>query len=225
VDSLFAADLAHYSMIPAQSILSATRLISDRRKVRVMLADTFAIGTNTLQVFSSKDLAGNIQLDSQAQSFSYIPATPAPWRSVVINEIYADETPSLGLPEGEFLELYNQGNSAVSLGGWSISDVGNPVILPETTLPAGGHLILCAYADTAAFKTFGTTLGISLPSLNNSGDSLKLRDAFGNLVDEVNYALSWYQDPTKTSGGYSHEQINPLLKCSRTASIGLFLQQ
>ncbi len=214
VDSLFAADLAHYSMIPAQSILSATRLVTDRRKVRIMLADTFAIGTNTLQVFSSKDLAGNIQLDSQAQSFSYIPATPAPWRSVVINEIYADETPSLGLPGGEFLELFNRGNSDVSLGGWSISDAGNPVVLPEITLPAGGHLVLCANADTAAFAPFGKTLGISLPSLNNSGDSLKLRDAFGNLVDEVNYVLSWYQDPSKSSGGYSLEQINPLLKCS-----------
>lgn len=42
---------------------------------------------------------------------------------------------------GEFLELYNAGNSAVSLGGWKLIGSGSTekVTLPSTlSLPAGG---------------------------------------------------------------------------------------
>jgi hypothetical protein len=214
LDSAFASAISQYSLIPAQTIDSARRLSSDRRKVLLSLNDTIQLGSNTIQVFSSKDIAGNIQADTQSLSFNYNPPQPAPWRSIQINEIYADETPSLGLPEGEFLELYNAGSNPVSLAGWSISDAGSPVFLPSYILPPGAYLILCSNADTTAFKLLGPTRGISLPSLNNTGDFLSLRDAFGNLVDAVNYTDDWYQDPSKAGGGYSLEQINPLLRCS-----------
>lgn len=214
LDSAFASSLSRYSLIPSQTIDSARRLSGDQRKVLLTLNDTIQLGSNTIQVFSSKDLAGNIQADTQSISFEYNPPQPAPWRSVQISEIYADETPSLGLPAGEFLELYNAGSNPVSLAGWSISDAGSPVFLPSYILPAGAYLIICSNADTTAFKLLGPTLGVSLPSLNNTGDFLSLRDAFGNLVDAVNYTDDWYQDPSKSGGGYSLEQINPLLKCS-----------
>ena len=214
VDSIYAADIERYAFIPAQAISSAERDFFEPEKVRITLTDTLLTGSSIIQVVSSRDTAGNVQNNIQSLSFSYNPPQPAPWRSVQINEIYADEIPSLGLPEGEFMELYNRGTTAVNLQGWQISDAGSPVILPEYLLNPGSFLILCSNSDTAAFKEFGAVLGISLPSLNNTGDSLKLKDPFGNLVDEVNYSSSWYRDPSKAGGGYSLEQINPMLRCS-----------
>ncbi|MGZ8516757.1 MAG: lamin tail domain-containing protein, partial [Chitinophagaceae bacterium] len=40
---------------------------------------------------------------------------------VVIDEIMADPTPQIGLPNNEWLELKNTSSSAVNLQGWRIA--------------------------------------------------------------------------------------------------------
>lgn len=213
VEQAFSEQTSLYSISGGPAIQSAVRLAASPNTVRLNLADNLNAGTFTLTVNQSKDLAGNLQTLAQTQSFEYAPPVTIGNRSVVINEIYADESPSFGLA-GEFVELHNPGTAAIPLGGWEFSDAATSVTLPNYTLPAGGYVILCKNTDTTAYKAFGKTLGISLPSLNNSGDQLSLKNASGTLIDEVNYALSWYRDGTKDDGGFTLEQINPALKCS-----------
>jgi len=40
---------------------------------------------------------------------------------IIINEIFADPTPSIGLPEFEYIELYNRTNTAIDLTDWTIT--------------------------------------------------------------------------------------------------------
>jgi len=214
VDPVFCTNVSLYSLSPLVGVLSAVRLSPDNAKVRVTLAGPLSIGTNTVTVSQSKDVAGNLQSTSQQATVFYDPVAGYAPRDVVINEIYADESPSLGLPAGEFVELYNNTTADINLKNFSFSDASTSITLPAYFLPAGGYLILCKPADTTAFKLFGKTLSVSLPSLNNTGDLLTLKDAADNEIDVVNYALSWYKDGTKDDGGYTLEQINPKLKCS-----------
>ena len=160
------------------------------------------------------DTLGNLMNEADTLYFAYNPPYFANYRDVVINELMADPSPQVGLPPLEFAELYNPTANIVNLAGFTFSDGGTPVSLPFYNLQPGGYLILCAAADTAAFSAFGPVLPVALPALNNSGDNLQLRDSFGNLVDAVPYTLAWYNDPIKDDGGWTLEQINPLLPCS-----------
>ena len=226
VDAEFASQTFLYSINPNQTINSAFRLPSDSTQVRLVLGNPLPPGSYQVTVSQSKDIAGNTQTNQQNANFSYIPLVDAYPRAVVINEIYADENPSYGLA-GEFVELFNTATGPISLKNWTFSDASASITLPDINIPQGGRLILCKPADTSAYKVLGPTLAVSLPALNNSGDSLTLKDNFDNIIDEVNYALSWYRDPLKDDGGFSLEQINPGLKCSgafnwsaSTAAIG-----
>lgn len=163
----------------------------------------------TLEVSDIEDLAGN-ELDEANVSFRREAVLPG---DVVLNEVLADPTPILGLPEGEFVELFNRLAVPVDLEGWQLADGSGEAALPGVELPAGGYLILCNRSDTEAYQAFGPTAGMSLPSLNNAGDDLRLRTPEGKPIDGLAYRLSWFVDGTKAQGGYSLERIDPTTDC------------
>src|SRR5512138_1187866 len=66
----------------------------------------------------------------------------APYQ-VLIMEIMADPVPSRGLPEREYIELFNRGLSPVELQGWKLEIGSHTVILTQKTLEPGGRMILC----------------------------------------------------------------------------------
>ena len=52
-----------------------------------------------------------------------------------------------------------------------------------------------------------------MPSLNNDGDNLSLKDADSNLIHSVNYDLTWYQSNFKKNGGWSLEMMDTKNPC------------
>ncbi|RMG60669.1 MAG: hypothetical protein D6722_20620, partial [Bacteroidetes bacterium] len=144
---------------------------------------------------------------------------------LIINELMPDPSPPQGLPEAEFVELYNRSAAILELDQLQLSDGGSPVRLLPRILPAGGYLILCAEADSAAFAGLGPIMALPfLPTLNNSGDSLFLRGPFAEPLDAVYYRESWYQDEDKAAGGWSLERRDPdLTSCQLAANWGASL--
>ena len=189
---------------------TAVRDASNHALVHLTFASSFVSATNyILTVINVQDLNLNA-ITSATTNFTYLPITTPTFHDVVINEIFADPSPVVGLPNTEFVEIYNRSTGNFDLTGWAFTDGTSTGSLPAHILAAGNYLILCANADTALFSPFGPTLGISAwPSLNNAGDNLKILDAASNAIDSVNYALSWYQDAVKENGGWTLELINP----------------
>ena len=189
---------------------SALRDGSNPALVHLTFATGFVQSINyTLDVINVQDIAGNAITLQQAQ-FQYFPLSTPVYHDVVINEIMADPSPVVGLPNTEFVELYNRSANNFDVTGWKFSDGSSTGTIGNYVLPAGGYVILCANADTALFTPFGNRVGISsFPSLNNAGDNLKLYDAANNPLDSVNYDLAWYQDAVKDDGGWTLELINP----------------
>lgn len=133
-------------------------------------------------------------------------------RSVVYNELYADPTPSNGLPDAEYIELFNADSIPFELSGWKLVNSSTEKTLPSFLLNPNEHVIIC---DANNISWFPNSIGIaSLTALTNSGDSLTLLDLNNNVIDIVSYTEDWYNSIEKSEGGWSLEQINPYKICS-----------
>ncbi|SFC07791.1 C-terminal domain of CHU protein family protein [Flexibacter flexilis DSM 6793] len=184
--------------------------------VLLTFANNFAANQlSTLTVTDIADLSGNVMPIEAEINFTYVPPYVAQYRDIVINEIFADETPQIGLPAAEFLELYNASTTqAINLQGFVLSDATGSITLPSYTMQPNSYLVLCATSQVANFQAYGNVLGVSLPSLNNTGELLTLKNAAGTVLDAVDYKTAWYNDAVKANGGWSLEQINPLTLCT-----------
>ncbi len=174
----------------------------------------FTSGAYTLTVTNVADVNGNVIRANHTANLFYIKPYVAKIGDVVINEIFADPIPQIGLPTAEFIELWNTTDEYVLLNNWKYSDLSTTYTFKNDTLKPNQYLILASNTDVNLFKTFGKTIGLSpWPTLNNDKDVLKLINENGTLIDEVPYAIEWFKDPIKSQGGYSLELIDPKNRC------------
>ena len=133
---------------------------------------------------------------------------PARNTDIVINEIMAD--PPSNERDGEYVELYNRSASPVNVGGWKLDNAVHFTIPPNTMIPPGGYLVLgansaflnSAYSGLAAIGNWSGSLG-------NNGDLLRLEDANGNLVNQVDYHFGGEWPEQAAGNGSSLELVNP----------------
>ncbi len=198
----------------------ATLAAGIAQKVVLDFSNVFTSGGGyQLSVSGVQDLAANTivtVIRSFTNNFGLI--TP-----ILINEIMADPSPKVGLPDFEFVELYNPGSKPVDISNWTFSDgsstvtitngFGNPIIPPDS------FIILCSPTALSQFSAYGNVAVLSgFPSLNNSGDNLTLKDNLGQVVNTLNYSDQWYGSSTKAQGGWSLELINPGSNCGGKAN-------
>ena len=139
---------------------------------------------------------------------------------IIINEIYPDPDPSIGLPDAEFVEVMNIGTEAIPMLDWQISDASSVRdIQSEISLQPGEIAIICSDENEELFSDFGIVLVVtSLPTLNNSGDDLSILTPDGEVTDFAPYETSWYNDPLKDDGGFTIERRNPFNDCDGAAN-------
>lgn len=195
---------------------NASRDVTNNALVHLTFGVNFSNGVaNTLSILNVKDLNNNSITTASTSQFTYFAPDVASKYDVVINEIFPDEAPQIGLPVAEYVEIYNRSNKTFDLAGWKFSDTGIPQSLPSKILTPGSYLILCDDADTSSFTTFGDVIGLtSFPALNNDGDPLTLYDDNSNIIDNIIYDLSFYHDVAKSDGGWSIERIDPDFTCT-----------
>ncbi len=193
----------------------ATRDVLDSSLVHLTFGTPFTNGQNyNLTITNVQDTATNA-ITSIVQPFTYLVVIAPNSSDVIINEIFADPNPQLGLPMQEFVELYNASSNAFVLNNWQLINSTTAKSLSNYILNPNSYVILCDVNDTALYSPFGNVIGISsMTALTNGGDSLTLTDNNNNIIDIVKYDISWYQDNVKDDGGWTLERINPLHPCS-----------
>lgn len=189
---------------------------SDPSLVHLNLATSLTVGNSyTVDVSGVEDLAGNVVANTQLPFIYVVVSTPSS-RDVIFTEFLPDPSPQVGLPDAEYLEIFNAtASDYFDLAGWEISDGTSTVTLPSIIMAPGDYIAFCDDSDSALFTAAGyTVIGVSsFPSLNNASDNMTLTDG-ANLIDAVNYEDTWYNDANKDDGGYSLELINPTKPCS-----------
>jgi len=147
----------------------------------------FLVGLGLLLVFSS-----------------FIQAAPA--RRVVINEIAWAGTKAN--PFDEWIELKNNTQEEISLDGWKLtSESGRINILLLGSIPPGRFYLL-ERTDDNTISDIPCGL-IYRGALVNSGDTLKLIDPAGNVVDTANKKGGTWPAGTASPTYASMERIDP----------------
>ena len=102
----------------------------------------------------------------------------------------------------EWVELYNPTASAIDISGYTIVDNGPNILATfpgSTSISATSYFTVVVYGDgTAQFSAdYDPGSGNYNGALNNGGDSVILKDASGNIVDQVDYddVSPWPTDP------------------------------
>lgn len=214
VGSSTCENIGNYNINNGITISTATRDAVNFSLVHLALSNSLINSSNyTLSANNIQDIAGNTISAGSNTNFNYTVPVSALYRDVIINEIYADQTPIVGLPNAEFVEIFNRSGNPIDISGWEISDPGTNGTIGNHTILPGEYVILCANADTSLFQSFGTVVGVtSWPSLNNAADVLYLKNNNGSFIDSVSYADTWYQDAVKATGGWTLELINPTIE-------------
>jgi len=101
----------------------------------------------------------------------------------------------------EFLEIKNKSNQTINLTGIYLSELGISYQFPSnSTLKAHSKLILASNSNS--FQQFYGTIpfGQFTRNLSNTSEKIVLADAFGNVIDFVQYldSLPW---PLEANGG------------------------
>ena len=136
--------------------------------------------------------------------------------SVVIDELMADPTPSVGLPNNEWVELRNTSSTVFNLLGWRIGDAtGQSGPMPAYNLLPDSFVIVCTAGAIAAMSVYGPAISVTgFPSLDNTGDVIYLRSVQNMIIHTVSYTDAWYQNELKQEGGWSLEMIDANNPCS-----------
>ena len=135
---------------------------------------------------------------------------------IVIDEIFPDPSPAVGLPSAEFIELRNISLLPIELNGWQISASDHvATIRTGFILQPDSFVIVCSPASQKDYENFGIAIGITgFPSLGNEGSLISLLDPSGMLIHAVSYHKSWYGNELKMEGGWSLEMIDPHNPCT-----------
>mgnify|MGYP000663421334 CR=1 FL=1 len=200
---------------PSTSVLSGT----DPTMVNLTFGQSFTNGTTyELTVSGVEDLAGNA-LTTVTMPFTYIIPSAAGFRDVVINELMCDPTPFVGLADAEFVELFSTASEFIDITDWRLGDASGFGTVGSHVMGPGQYALLVSTTSSSLFAFYPNVVEVtSFPSLNNSGDSIILQNASEEVIDELEYDLTWYQDESKEDGGYTIEQINPFASCVNAAN-------
>ena len=125
------------------------------------------------------------------------------YNDILINEImYA---PSSGEPE--WVELYNRTDSQINLKEWTFSDNSTSVSITNTDKFIQNNSFIVLSRDSSILNFYQVPVDIivfKIPSLNNTGDAVLIKDSLGVLIDSLEYLPNWGGN----TGGKSLERIS-----------------
>ena len=170
-----------------------------------------------LKIKNIEDLEGNIS-DEISYNLLYYNAKEY---DIVINEIMADPSPQIELPDWEYVELYNSSEFLINIKKWKLF-IGNSEYKIEENIEIqkDDYLIICHKDAVEKLSNYGKCHGFPSFQISNSGSKLTLVDDNENHISSIDINISWHSSDYKKDGGWSLEQIDALNPCAGKANWG-----
>lgn len=185
--------------------------------VTVTLESPFSNGTQfTMSIANVQDCAGNTM---PTETFNFASGDTPRAFELLITEVMANPTPSAGLPETEYVEIYNASDKILSLDGVVLADLVSATQLNNSTISPREYLILVPNSNAESMESYGNVMPLlSWPNLNNDTDRLTLFNSDNEEIFTVTYQESWFRSQAKSAGGYSLEMIDLNYPCVEEAN-------
>jgi len=217
LDPVSANTTSNYSLSGGVGEPQTAFLQSDNKSVLLTLNAPLTTGNYTFQSTGIKDVNGNTSL-IQIFDFQYVRVETATEFDIIINEIMSDPSPSVGLPDMEWLELLNRSDKIIDLATLRISEgTGAALPLPAHLMYPGTRVVLTTAVNVATLRPIAADTVLAGPlsstALNNDGEVLTISHTNGQTIDRVAYSTDWHTEPDKEDGGWTLERINPDLPC------------
>ncbi|MDE0916838.1 MAG: hypothetical protein OSA04_00885 [Flavobacteriales bacterium] len=143
------------------------------------------------------------------------------FREITLTELFVDATPSVGLPEVEWMEVLNQTDRIINVNGWGLVSESATIesgiiraILPKNNwngyLPPHARFLICAapFATTESLPDLGYVSEVEgWSGLSDNGMTLSLLRPDGTLIDGLTYDRSWWNG--KSLAALSVSKIHP----------------
>ena len=183
-------------------------------EVVVEITSPFSKGSvHSLNMSHIADCSGN---PLSGNSFEFAEGRDPQAYELIITEVMANPTPSQGLPESEYVEIYNASTDILSLNGVVLSDLVGASFLNDTSLMPGQYLAL---TPNSVLGQFAGAMGLfNWPNLNNDSETLHLFNSSNEEIFRLSYDDSWYRSTIKGNGGYSIEMIDLLYPCAESSN-------
>lgn len=182
-------------------------------KVRLLFADNFEENRlYTIQVSGVQSPDGQMMEPYEGGFVHYVSQR----FDIVFNELMANSRPEVSLPPFDWLELYNTTDLPINIEGWTLQHGTTMRELPEALIPPRSYLVLTTEAAYPYLEAYGHVVavpGLSANALTIGGTQLVLWDSDQELISFVTYTDQWYRNPSKSSGGWSMEKIDPYNFC------------
>jgi len=209
IDSITAVNPANYVL--DNGIGAPTNItINNSKTVELFFGNPFVnLTIYQLDIYNVQDIAQNNMLPFSINLSYFIPQ----FNNIVINEIFPNPNNSIGLPDYEYIELYNTTNTAIDLTDWTIIIGTTEKQFPASIIEADSFVVLIKDAVMDSFPNNISKIGFSSISLTNGGADIILKDNNGKVINAISYTDKWYNDDNKNEGGWSIERVNPNLFC------------
>lgn len=157
-----------------------------------------------------RDVHGNVGFLDTSLTF-FLPEEPV-LGDLLLTELMIDPSPSQGLPEVEYIEIYNASDKFCALENVLIGDKGSGVLFSNQFMAPHSYILLVPFGKDSFFPQ---AIGVSsFPSLTNAADAVYLELNSGFVLDSVSYTLESYQSEEKKEGGFSLERRYLRTSCS-----------
>ncbi len=132
---------------------------------------------------------------------------------MIINEIRYASSPVGDVDGGDWVELYNPGNTAVEMEGWIIRDSedDHAFVFPAVTVEPHEYIVTCV--DTLKFDAAYTSVKNRIGNMDfafGNNDAIRLFDVGGRLVDVVEYSDNSPWPGLAETEGATLELISPI---------------
>jgi hypothetical protein len=155
------------------------------------------------------DISGNSIRDTVAEILWY---DPKPY-DIIINEIMADPSPPVMLPEYEYIELFNRSEYRVGLEGWNLEVAGKTYEIGPVYIEPYAFLLLMENDALPDFQFSGPSTGFPSFSVSNESAEITLLNREEKVICHTSFNVRKYSDAEKSNGGWSLEQTDPWYPC------------
>jgi hypothetical protein len=157
------------------------------------------------------DIEGNPLKYNNYEFVYYLPKS----YDIVINEIMANPSTPVNLPEYEYIELYNRTQLPININNWKLTIGTSEKTFSNYVIESNEYVLVCASDAIDNFVSYGKILDVGTLAITNSGQVIILTDNYNHLIHTVNFSDSWYNDSYKEGGGWSLEMIDENNPCGK----------